>query len=223
MTNKNLLFIATLTLSFAIISHTKANLLTEDREASLPKAVKKIISGSLYKKAEELLHSHMPCEQFSRNHADCDSHISSSDCSHHKPHQHNSEDEEQTGSLAGNREVLPLFSIAMRLDPQEIVYPMLLAENLAFHCGRKKEAVKILQEAIINNKKHPALHELYASLAFVHAFSQGKPETAIPLALRFLEKAEETYTPEAEKYRFNVAYTLENYAELKQVLKKIKE
>ncbi len=214
MTNKNLLFIATLTLSFAIISHMKANLLTEDREASLPKAVKKIISGSLYKKAEELLHSHMPCEQFSRNHTDC---------SYHEPHQHHSEDEEQTGSLAGNREVLPLFSIAMRLDPQEIVYPMLLAENLAFHCGRKKEAVKILQEAIINNKKHPALHELYASLAFVHAFSQGKPETAIPLALRFLEKAEETYTPEAEKYRFNAAYTLENYAELKQVLKKIKE
>ncbi len=75
------------------------------------------------------------------------------------------------GSYAGNTDIIPYIKMVIALCPEETAPYRLLASNYAYHLNMEDEAVKTYEQAISNCSKSPYLHEIYASLAFIHLFS----------------------------------------------------
>ncbi|MBR4330586.1 MAG: hypothetical protein IKP71_12135 [Candidatus Riflebacteria bacterium] len=78
------------------------------------------------------------------------------------------------GSYAGNTDIIPYLKSVIALCPEETAPYRLLASNYAYHLGMRSEALKLLEDAFYNCENSKYLHELYASAAFIHLFSQSK-------------------------------------------------
>ncbi len=77
------------------------------------------------------------------------------------------------GSYAGNTDIIPYLKSVIALCPEETAPYRLLASNYAYHLGMRSEALNLLEDAFYNCKNSKYLHELYASAAFIHLFSQS--------------------------------------------------
>lgn len=118
----------------------------------------------------------------------------------------------QAGSYAGNTDIVPLLRMVVEIMPEELAPYQLLARNLAYYLDRGDEALRILQQGIINNPTHPAVHELYAAAAFQLVFAGGRPpREKLQAALRYLQGAADHLTPAAEEFASDPSFKIENY------------
>ena len=77
------------------------------------------------------------------------------------------------GSYAGNTDIIPYLKSVIALCPEETAPYRLLASNYAYHLGMRSDALSLLEDAFYNCENSKYLHELYASAAFIHLFSQS--------------------------------------------------
>lgn len=121
----------------------------------------------------------------------------------------------QAGSYAGNTDIIPLLQMVIILMPEELPPYQLLSSNLARHLGRPAEGLRVIQQGIMNNGKHPGLHELYAAAAFLKLFS-GKPDDAArKSALKYLARAGQIWSAASEEFSSDPAFKPQNYAVLR--------
>ncbi len=117
----------------------------------------------------------------------------------------------QPGSYYGNSDIVPLLNVVIALVPEEPAPYQLLSRLLA-SLGYANEGLRVLQLGILNNRRHPAEHELYAAAAFLKLFSDRKPEiTDLISASRYLDRASGLYSAGAVKYSSDPAFRAESY------------
>lgn len=76
------------------------------------------------------------------------------------------------GSYAGNTDIIPYLKFVIALCPEETASYRLLASNYAYHLGMRSDALSLLEDSFYNCENSKYLHELYASAALIHLFSQ---------------------------------------------------
>ena len=118
------------------------------------------------------------------------------------------------GSYAGNTDIIPYIKMVITLCPKEVAPYRLLASNYAYHLGMKNEALNLIKEAISNCQQTPFLHELYASVAFIHLFSfkskfTGYEKADLEPAEIYINKAIENY--KQSDYLQDPVFKIENY------------
>ncbi|HNX77270.1 MAG TPA: hypothetical protein PLM07_00535 [Candidatus Rifleibacterium sp.] len=117
----------------------------------------------------------------------------------------------QAGSYVGNADMVPLLNIVIAMMPEELAPYQLLSRCLS-SLGSVEAGLRILQNGIVNNRQHAAVHELYASAAFLKLFSAGKPTIAdLRSAGRYLERAIACYNTGAIQLSSDPAFKPENY------------
>ena len=117
----------------------------------------------------------------------------------------------QAGSYFGNPDMVPLLNIVIAIMPEELAPYQLLSRCLS-SLGAEDASLRILQEGIVNNRQHAAVHELYASVAFLKLFSGARPTTAsLRAAGRYLERAIACYNAGAIQLSSDPAFKAENY------------
>jgi len=117
------------------------------------------------------------------------------------------------GSLNGNSDIVPLLHMVIAIMPEELAPYQLLSRCLAGMQADGRESLLVLQQGIINNPEHPALHELYAAAAWLVIFSGGGRPAMIS-ASRYLEKAAGLYSQEAIKLSSDPAFNAVAYQTL---------
>lgn len=96
----------------------------------------------------------------------------------------------QAGSYSGNSDIVPLLQFVIALAPEELAPYQLLARCLASLPGQIEAGLKVLQQGAMANPENPALHEMYAAIAWLKLFSGPKPGVEIMRsAAKYLEKA----------------------------------
>ncbi len=98
------------------------------------------------------------------------------------------------GSYAGNTDIIPYLKMVITLCPNEVAPYRLLASNYAYHLGLEKEALNLIDEAILKCSNTSQLHELYATAAFILLFSPNSSNSKtvkekLKLAGNYLDKA----------------------------------
>ncbi len=114
------------------------------------------------------------------------------------------------GSLNGNSDIVPLLYMVIAIMPEELAPYQLLSRCLAGLQADWRESLQVLQQGIINNPDHPALHELYAAAAWLVIFSGGGRPAMIS-ASRYLEKAAGIYSQEAIRLSSDPAFNAAAY------------
>lgn len=114
------------------------------------------------------------------------------------------------GSLNGNSDILPLLYAVIAIMPEELAPYQLLSRCLVGLQSDWRESLQILQQGIINNPDHPAVHELYAAAAWLVMFSGGGRPAMIS-ASRYLERAAGLYSQEAVKLSSDPAFNASAY------------
>ncbi len=109
------------------------------------------------------------------------------------------------GSLTGNSDIIPLLYAVIAIMPEELAPYQLLSRCLAGLSTDGRLSLQVLQQGIINNPGHPALHELYAAAAWLVIFSGGGRPAMIS-ASRYLEKASDLYSHEAVRLSSDPAF-----------------
>lgn len=118
----------------------------------------------------------------------------------------------QAGSYAGNTDIVPLLRLVIAIMPEETSPYQLLANNLSKHLSLRDEGLRVLQQGIISNPEHPAVHELYAAAAFLYVFAADRPsDSTLHAALKYLAAAIGHYNPTADKFSSDPAFTVANY------------
>ena len=117
------------------------------------------------------------------------------------------------GSLNGNSDVVPLLYAVIAIMPEELAPYQLLSRCLAGLQVEGRESLQVLQQGIINNPDHPAVHELYAAAAWLVIFSGGG-RPAMVSASRYLENAAGLYSQEAIKLSSDPAFNATAYQTL---------
>ena len=122
------------------------------------------------------------------------------------------------GSYAGNTDIIPYLEMVIALCPEEVAPYRLLASNYAYHLKMEDEAIKIYNNAISNCSKTPFLHEIYASLAFIHLFSQKRQnpnlnQKELIQANECIDKALESYQENKDKQ--DLVFKKDNYFTIK--------
>lgn len=102
------------------------------------------------------------------------------------------------GSYAGNTDILPYIKMVIALYPKEFSPYRILAGNYAYHLKMKKEAMKIMEEAIKNCSSTAYIHEVYASYSFILLFAVRQDDSMsrkdeLKLALYYIDKAIDNY------------------------------
>jgi tetratricopeptide (TPR) repeat protein len=115
------------------------------------------------------------------------------------------------GSYMGNTEILPLLKMIVYLAPEETAPRLLLAENLGKHLAKRREAIKILQQGIINNPYAESIHELYATIAILKIFAKNSDLSQKRSALKYLNAAIKRYKPNPEKEQLK-GHNIESYS-----------
>ena len=118
------------------------------------------------------------------------------------------------GSYAGNTDLIPYLKMVIMLCPEEVAPYRLLASNYAYHLGMKQEALSLTKQAISNCSNSQFIHELYATAAFIHLFSNNSNKEdsrnkELELANEYIEKAISSYIK--SDYLSDPIFTLENY------------
>jgi len=117
------------------------------------------------------------------------------------------------GSLNGNSDIVPLLYAVIAIMPEELAPYQLLSRCLAGLQTGGRESLQVLQQGIINNPDHPAVHELYAAAAWLVIFSGGGRPAMIS-ASRYLEKATGLYSQESIKLSSDPAFNAAAYQTL---------
>jgi len=117
------------------------------------------------------------------------------------------------GSLSGNSDIVPLLYAVITIMPEELAPYQLLSRCLAGLQADGRESLQVLQQGIISNPGHPAVHELYAAAAWLVIFSGGGRPAMIS-ASRYLEKATELYSKEAVGLSSDPAFNVTAYQTL---------
>ncbi len=122
------------------------------------------------------------------------------------------------GSYAGNTDIIPYLKMVIALCPEEVAPYRLLASNYAYHLKMEDEAINIYKDAISNCSKTPFLHEIYASLAFIHLFSLKRQnpdfnKKELILANECIDKAIESYQENKDKQ--DLVFKKDNYYTIK--------
>lgn len=122
----------------------------------------------------------------------------------------------QTGSYAGNTDIIPLLQLVILLMPEELAPYQLLSSNLARYLGLPDEGLGVIQQGIMRNREHPAVHELYAAAAFLRLFAMGPGnEDSRRSALKYLTGAMKKWTAKSDEYSSDPAFKPQNYAVLR--------
>ncbi len=117
------------------------------------------------------------------------------------------------GSLNGNSDIVPLLYAVIAIMPEELAPYQLLSRCLAGLQAEGRESLQVLQQGIISNPGHPAVHELYAAAAWLVIFSGGGRPAMIS-ASRYLERAVRLYSHEAIKLSSDPAFNAAAYQTL---------
>jgi hypothetical protein len=122
----------------------------------------------------------------------------------------------QAGSYAGNTDIMPALQMVILLMPEEPAPYQLAAANLSRYLDQPVQGLRLLQHFIIMNPQHPAIHELYASAAFLKIFAMGSPDDQTRIsALKYLDRAIAAIGDSAAEYSSDPAFDKKNYAILK--------
>ena len=117
------------------------------------------------------------------------------------------------GSYAGNTDIIPYLKSVIALCPEETAPYRLLASNYAYHLGMRKVALALLEDALYNCERSEHLHELFASVAFIHLFAQSEVsdnrKADLKQASVYLNKAIEKFTKSGNFP--DPVFKLENY------------
>lgn len=93
------------------------------------------------------------------------------------------------GSYFGNSDIVPLLQVVINMMPEELAPYQLQARCLA-SLESGDAGLRVLQQGIMNNRSHAALHELYAAAAHLKLFSGKKPDQdAVRSAAKYIEQA----------------------------------
>ncbi len=115
------------------------------------------------------------------------------------------------GSYFGNSDIVPLLNVVIALMPEEPAPYQLLSRLLA-SLGSVDEGLRVLQLGILNNRRHPAAHELYAAAAFLKLFSGARPGVSdLIAASRYLGRASALYNTAALKFSSDPAFKSDSY------------
>lgn len=124
----------------------------------------------------------------------------------------------QAGSFGGNTDIIPLLQMVIMLMPEELPPYQLLASNLSRYLGEPLAGLRIIQEGIINNPDHPAIHELYAAAAFLKIFAIKADDDIRRSALKYLLRAFQSWHGESAAFSSDPAFKPQNYAILQSRL-----